>query len=373
MDTTDPDITFDADGICNYYHHFQNHIEPLLSSTPEKQKRLEQLIAAIKRKGIGREYDCVIGISGGVDSSYVAYYLKQVAGLRPLGVHLDTGWNSELAVKNIESIVTQLGIDLYTHVVDWEEMKAIQVAFLKSGVPNQDIPQDHAIFASLYHVARERGIKYIIGGQNLATESILPKAWGHDAMDLRHIMAIYKRFGNGRRLVTYPTLSFLQHRFIFPYVHGITGIRFLNLINYNKAEAMSILESQYGWRYYGGKHYESRFTKFFQSYFLPTRFGFDKRKAHLSSLIVSGQMTRDQALAELSKPLYDEKELEQDKEFIRKKLSLSEPEFDQILTQRPKRHQDYPTNETYYNFTRKLYLHARRKNKNGRQTYVQRF
>lgn len=359
MDTTDPDITFDSEGICNYYHYYNKQIKPLVDPSPAKQQALDGLLATIKEKGRGRDYDCLIGISGGVDSSYLAYYLKKIAGLRPLAVHLDTGWNSEMAVGNIESVLKVLDIDLYTYVVDWEEMKDLQVSFLKAGVANQDIPQDHAIFSALYHVAKEKGIKFIIGGQNMATESILPKAWGHDAMDLMHIKSIHKRFGKLRRLKNYPTLNFLQHRLLFPYFFGIKAVRFLNLIDYNKAEAMRLLEKELGWRYYGGKHYESRFTKFFQSYFLPTRFGFDKRKAHLSSLIVSGQLTREEALVELKKPLYNNSELNDDKEYIRKKLDLSETDFDQLLTQPLKTYRDYPSNEVYYTFIRDLYVRCR--------------
>lgn len=355
MDTTDPDISFDAEGVCNYVRHYEEKIAPILSPSPAKNAARISLINKIKEDGRGKEYDCLVGISGGVDSSYLAYYLKHVAGLRPLAVHLDGGWNSELAVKNIEDVLTKLGIDLYTYVVDWEEMKDLQVAFLKSGVPNQDVPQDHAIIAILYKTAAEKGIKYIISGHNYSTESILPKAWGYDAMDSTHLLAIHKRFGKLKRLVSYPIISFVDYYFIYRYIKRIHSIRFLNLIDYNKQEAMSLLQSAYGWRYYGGKHYESRFTKFFQSYYLPERFGYDKRKAHLSSLIVSGQLSREEAILELERPLYESSELEEDKEFIRKKLELTEAEFEDILKMPIRTHKDYPSNEKIYKAVRFVY------------------
>ena len=376
MDTTDPDITFDKNGVCHYVGYFKNKIQPILAESPDKQAALQELINQIRRSGNGKEYDCIVGISGGVDSSYLVYYLKVIAKLRPLAVHFDSGWNSELAVKNIEGILKRLDVDLYTYVVDWEEMKDLQVAFLKAGVANQDIPQDHAIIATLYRVAREKKIEYIISGHNMATESILPRAWGYDAMDTVHINGIHKRFGRIKKLKSYPLINFINYYLISRYILKIQSVRFLNLINYNKAEAMKLLEDKYGWRYYGGKHYESRFTKFFQSYYLPARFGFDKRKAHLSSLIVSGQMTRDEALKELAKPLYDKAELEEDKEYIRKKLSLTKEEFDRILSQPIKTYKDYPSNEPIYKIVRSIYFLVKklfRKTTGEKTEYVIRF
>ncbi|MCZ8020951.1 MAG: N-acetyl sugar amidotransferase [Cyclobacteriaceae bacterium] len=377
MDTTDPDIVFDEVGICNYVHHFESKIKPVLEPNPNKQIALQNLLKEIKQAGKNHEYDCIVGLSGGVDSSYLIYYLKDVAGLRPLAVHLDGGWNSELAVKNIENLVSQLKVDLYTHVINWEEMKDLQVAFLKSGVPNQDVPQDHAIISILYKIARQKKIQYIISGHNLATESILPKAWGHDAMDLVHLQSIHKTFGKLKKLKTYPTLSFFEYYFVSRFIHKIQSIRFLNLIDYNKKEAMKLLEDKFNWRYYGGKHYESRFTKFFQSYLLPTRFGFDKRKAHLSSLIVSGQITRDEALTELAKPLYDTNELAEDKEYVAKKLGLSSKEMTEIIHLPLKTHVDYPSNEKVYNFVRKIYFLFKsfktKANKEKKIEYILRF
>ena len=359
MDTTDPDIFFDENGICNYYHYFNKEIKPILESSASKDSSRRKLVQEIKTAGKHSEYDCVIGVSGGVDSSYLAYYLKRIEGLRPLAVHLDGGWNSELAVKNIENLLKVLDIDLYTHVIDWREMRDVHVAFLKSGVANQDIPQDHAIVAILFKIAREHGIRYIIGGQNLSTESILPQAWGHNLLDSKHLKSIHKKFGQ-IRLKTYPIITLFYYHFVSRFIHGIKLIRFLNFIEYDKDKAMHILENELGWKYYGGKHYESRFTKFFQSYFLPTRFGYDKRKAHLSSMILSGQITRDEALKELEKPLYNQKELEEDKEYILKKLELSSEEFEELMNMPRRTHKDYPSNDTVYQFVRSIYLFLKR-------------
>ena len=347
MDTTDPDITFDENGICHYYHQYHNQIKQIVTPSASKEESRKQLIAKIKRDGQGNDYDCVIGISGGVDSSYLAYHLKVKEGLRPLAVHLDGGWNSELAVKNIENLLKKLDIDLYTHVIDWEEMKDLQVAFFKSGVANQDIPQDHAIVALLFKVAKENNIKYILSGHNLATEFVLPAAWGYNALDSKHLKSIHGKFGHVK-LHTYPFISMWDYYFISPFLRRIKIVKFLNYIDYDKKEAMKILEKDLGWTYYGGKHYESRFTKFFQSYFLTTRFGYDKRKAHLSSLILSDQMTREEALRELEKPLYTENELKEDKEFIRKKLDLSAVQFEYVLQLPVKTYRDYPSNNSLF-------------------------
>ena len=355
MDTTDPDITFDEQGISNHYHYFQKEIKPLLENTAAKKTAKEKLIREIKAAGKGNEYDCVIGVSGGVDSSYLAYHLKKLEGLRPLAVHLDGGWNSELAVKNIENLLKILDIDLITHVIDWQAMKDLHVSFFKAGVANQDIPQDHAIVASLFKIARDHKIKYIIGGQNLATESILPNAWGYNFLDLAHLKGIHKRFGK-MSLRNYPTISLFYYHFISKFIHGIKLVKFLDFIEYDKKAAMKILETELGWKYYGGKHYESRFTKFFQSYFLPTRFGYDKRKAHLSSLILTGQLTREEALKELEKPLYDQRELADDKEFILKKLEISPAEFEEMLNMPKKTYKDYPSSEKSFGFFRQIYL-----------------
>ncbi len=342
MDTTDPQIRFDPRGVCSHCRTFDTVLRKSWFPDASGQARLREMLATIRRHGEGAEYDCIMGLSGGVDSSYLAYKVKEWQ-LRPLIVHIDAGWNSELAVKNIENMVKKLDYDLYTHVVDWEEMKDLHVAFLRARVANQDVPQDHVFFATLRHLAIKHKIRSVLTGSNIATESILPASWGYNAMDARHLVSIHKRFGC-RRLESFNTVSFFQYCIYYPYVKHIRVYKPLNLIPYNKGEAKELLRQEFGWQDYGGKHYESRFTKFFQSYYLPEKFGYDKRRAHLSSLIVSGQTTRDQALAELERPLYDPVQLEEDREFVLKKLGLEREEFDQIMQPPNKSFRDYPSN-----------------------------
>ena len=343
MDTTDPEIYFDENGVCNHCLKFENQLKKNWFSNEEGKKKLDAIINQIKIDGKNKKYDCVIGLSGGVDSSYLAYILRKLyPELRILAVHIDGGWNSELAVHNIENIVKILDIDLYTGVVPWEEMQDLQLAFFKSQLANQDVPQDHAFFATLYHVANKNGIKYFLSGGNLATESILPSSWGYDAMDATQLTAIHEKFGN-KKLKKYETVSYFKRKIYYPYFKKFRIVRPLDFLPYFKDEAKETIKNELNWRDYGGKHHESKFTKFFQAYWLPTKFGFDKRKAHLSSLIVSGQMTRDEALKELEKPLYDETELKEDKEFISKKLGISLEEFESIMQQSNKTFLDYPS------------------------------
>lgn len=330
MDTTDPAITFNEDGECSHCTNFDVVQKPHWFPNAGGEKQLDKMIEDLKRDGHGKEYDCVVGLSGGVDSSYIAYLAKKRFDLRPLVVHIDTGWNSELAVSNIENIVKKLDIDLYTHVINWKEMKALQLAFFKSGIANQDIPQDHVFVAILRKLANKHKIKYFLEGGNLATESVLPNSWGHSNLDSTLIKSINKRHGT-LQLKEYPLINLFQYYIVYPRIYKTIRIRPLNYMPYSKEMAINTLTEELDWRYYGGKHYESRFTKFFQAYYLPTRFGYDKRKAHLSSLVLSGQMTRDEALAELEKPLYNETELADDKLYVSKKLGISEDEFEELL------------------------------------------
>lgn len=347
MDTSDPDIRFDDDGVCSWCHKFDAEIAPQWFPNSEGERRFATIADAIRRESGSREYDCIVGLSGGIDSSYAAYVMRRKWNLRLLAVHVDAGWNSELAVKNIENIVKRLDIDLHTEVIDWEEMRDLQLAFLRSGVPNQDIPQDHVFFAALYRFAVRKGIRYVLSGGNIATESVLPPAWGHTAMDLRHIHAIHRRFGQVR-LRTYPTCSFFDYYVGYPFIHRMRVVRPLNYMPYDKRDALEVLERDLGYRYYGTKHGESRFTKFFQNYWLPTRFGFDKRRAHLASVILSGQVDRKCALAELATPAYPEAALREDKLFVAKKLGLSVAQIDEICADPLHQHFEYPTNRRLY-------------------------
>lgn len=342
MDTTDPDIEFDDQGMCNHCIAYDNAVKRLPQAEEEKKKVLDKIINEIKEKGKGKEYDCIVGLSGGVDSSYVALKVKEF-GLRPLAVHFDSGWNSELAVNNIENIVKKLGFDLYTYVVDWDEMRDLQLSFFKASVQNCDDPQDHSFVAALYKLADERDIRYMISGYNLATESILPRSWANNSSDLKSLRAIQKMFGTVE-LKSYPQLGIYKRLIYYRFIKKIKGINILDYLHYNKNEAKELLKTELSWRDYGGKHYESKFTRFFQAYYLPTKFGFDKRKAHLSSLIVSGQIFREQALNEIKKELYPEKQLQEDKEFVCKKLGIAESEFEQIMARPIKTYKDYPSN-----------------------------
>jgi len=343
MDTTDAEIVFDSNGVCNHCANFEKNIKPNWFPNKDGENRLKEIIAQIKRDGKDNEYDSIIGLSGGVDSSYLAYKTVEL-GLRPLAVHVDAGWNTELAVNNIENLVKKLNIDLYTFVVNWEEMQDLQVAYFRASVANLDVPQDHAFFAALYNYAIKNKIKYVLSGSNYATESILPKSWGYSAMDLRNLMSIHQRFGK-KKLRTYPKVNFFQYHLYYPYIKKMCVVRPLNYMPYDREGAIKILQEKFNWSNYGDKHHESRFTKLFQSYYLPKKFGYDKRKAHLSSLIVSGLISRDEALNELEKPLYDKEELRRDRLFVIKKLGLTEQEFDELIKQPNHSYKDYPNNE----------------------------
>ena len=340
MDTSDPDITFDSDGVCNYVNSYDNWDSDIKLSPLDAKLELERMINKMLDDGRGKQYDCIMGLSGGVDSSFLVYKVVKEWGLRPLIVHVDAGWNSELAVNNIENIVNFLNIDLHTLVVEWNDIRDLQRSFFQASVPNCDIPQDHSFIAGLYTEAKKYKIKHILNGGNMATESILPNAWGHDANDLVHINDIHRRFGE-RKLKNYPKINFFNRLVLNPYFHKYVVHRPLELLNYNKEEAKKLLIEKMNWRDYGGKHYESTFTKFFQAHYLPKKFNFDKRRAHLSSLIVSGQMSRKDALKEMELPLYDEAELKIDTKYFIKKLGFSESEWQKIMSAKPLLHNFY--------------------------------
>jgi len=339
MDTSDPEIVFDEQGVCNHCHDYDRLMTQKAISGEAGKIYLEQLVKKMKKDGQGKPYDCLIGVSGGVDSTYVAYLVKQM-GLRPLAVHMDNGWDSELAVKNIEEALKRLGIDLYTEVLDWEEFKDLQVAFLKASTPDSEIPSDHAIWAVLGDMADKLKVKYIVSGFNVRTETHLPRAWSYGHFDWKYIRSVYKQFGRGDRLKTFPHIGFLTY-----YRRLLTHRRvdILNYIDFDKTEAMKILENELGWRYYGGKHHESIYTRFYQGYILPTKFGYDKRRCHFSSLVCSGEITRESALKELEKPTYAPSMQEEDREYVVKKLGLTDSEFEDIMNAPKKSFWDYPS------------------------------
>lgn len=345
MDTTDPEIQFDDKGICNHCHYFDQEVRPSWFPNDEGKKKLDVIVSQIKKEGKGKRYDCIIGLSGGTDSSFVALKIHE-HDLRPLVVHVDGGWNSELAVNNIERLIKHCGWDLFTIVIDWSEMRDLQVAYFRSGVANQDVPQDHAFFAALYNYATKNNVRYVIHGGNNATEAIFPYTWEHPAVDAKNLKAIHKRFGK-IKLKSYPLMSFWKYYFYYPFIRRMKVIRPLNYMPYNKKEAIKELE-KIGWRTYERKHGESIFTKFFQNYYLPERFGYDKRKPHLSTMVLAGQITREEALSELEKPLYDSVELKEDKLYVQKKLGLSEKEFNTLLKLPAREAAEFPSNLWIY-------------------------
>lgn len=351
MDTTDPDIKFDDEGICNHCKKAE-YLLGLKESPTQREKSLQRMVKKIKKDGSGKKYDCIIGVSGGVDSSFVVYKLKEL-GIRPLAVHFDNGWNSESGVRNISKIVEKLDIDLYTYVMDWEEFRDLQLSFLRASTPDSEIPTDHAIFALLYETALKQNVKYIITGSNLVTEAIHVKAWscGHD--DWKYIQTIQKLFGK-KKLDSFPHFTIFEKYLIYPHIKGIKIISLLEYIDYNKQEAKKILMDNFEWEDYGGKHYESIYTRFLQGYILPNKFGFDKRKGHLSNLIISGQITRDEALNELGKDPYEGINLQEDLNYLLNKFNITEEEFDSIMGFTPKTFWDYPSYKRswYYKLAR---------------------
>lgn len=347
MDTTDPAIEFDDAGVCNHCREFETHTRRRWFPDAQGQRRLEALLEDVRAQGRGKAYDCIIGLSGGVDSSYLALKVREW-GLRPLVVHVDAGWNSELAVANIERIVKHCGYDLHTHVVDWEAMRDLHLAYLESGLSNQDVPQDHVFFASLYHFATRNRIRTILSGGNIATEGIFPKAWhGGSAMDAISLKAVHRRFGE-RKLKGYDTISFFEYYLWYPFVKKMRTLRPLNYLPYDKRQAERELEATLGWRAYGRKHGESLFTKLFQNDFLPRKFGYDKRLPHLSSLIVSGQMTREAALAALEEPLYDPREREIDIAYFCKKLRITRDRYEAFVAGPKVAHDAFPNWDRRY-------------------------
>lgn len=327
MDTTDPSIAFDANGICNHFHDFHNSVKPHWSTGAEGRQYLEAAVTAMRNAGKGQEFDCIMGLSGGADSSYMLHVMVTEFGLRPLVFHVDGGWNSELAVHNINSLIDKLGLDLYTEVIDWEEMRNFQLAMFKSGVPHIDIPQDMAFVGVLYKFANKHRIKYILNGGNISTECVQTPVqllyWGTDMVQVRDLL---ERFGTVA-MPTYPFSSIFYHKIYLRYLRGVKVLKPLNFMPYIKQPAMQLLEREYDWKPYPQKHFESRFTRFFEGYWLPTRFGFDIRRVQFSSLILTEQMTRNEALSRLEQLPYDPELIQQDFDYVATKLAISSDEL----------------------------------------------
>lgn len=347
LDTTvSNEITFDEYGVCNYCHTFENDYFQFLKMKPEiKEAKLHKIVDEIKADGKEKKYDVVCGVSGGVDSSYLAIRAKEL-GLRALLVHFDNGWNSELAVKNVERICNYTGFDLHTYVVNWDEFKDLQLAYIKAGVLDWEVPTDHGLWAVILKRAKVLNVKYILIGANYQTEGILPKSMRYDKADLKNIKDIYKKFGTRKSLRSFPTYPFWWNQYL-KWVWSLKLAPLLYYMDYDKAESKQYLIDTIGWRDYGGKHYESIFTRFYQGYVLVEKFGFDKRKAHLASLINSGQITKKEALEELSKPIMDKLTLEEDMSFFQKKMGLSESEFQKIMKEKPVPHEMFASYSTF--------------------------
>ncbi len=338
MDTSDSDIVFDERGVCNHCHRFDMVAAKRLIPLEGRAGRLKSLVAEIKNDGAGKDYDCIIGVSGGVDSTYVAYLTREL-GLRPLAVHFDNGWNSELAVANIEKTIKTLNIDLFTYVVDWPEFRDLQLSFLKASTPDGEVPTDHAIVALLYQAAAKYHIRHVLLGVNVNSEAIMPIKWGYGYSDFRYISAVQRQFGK-MRLKTYPRYSLLQ-LFQYMFVRRIQLVPILDYVDYQKQSAMEKIQSELGWVYYGGKHYESIYTRFFQSYVLPRKFNIDKRRAHCANLVLSSQLSRDEALSMMDEPIYHEQGLKEDLAYAIKKLGLTNVEFENIMALSPKTFREY--------------------------------
>lgn len=358
MDTTDPDISFDEKGACNHCKRYEEIVPSRVFEGEEAKTKMEAIVSKMKKDGKGRDYDCIIGVSGGVDSTYIAYLVKEL-GLRPLAIHFDNGWNSELAVSNIEKVLSKLGIDLYTYVINWEEFRDLQISFLKASTPDGEVPTDHAIGALLWREASNRGIKYIISGMNFKSEAMSVPAWAYGHSDWKYIKSVHKLFGT-KKLKTYPHFSFIK-LFTTNFVRGIRTVSLLNYMDYNKEEAMDVLQNQLDWVYYGGKHYESIYTRFYQSYILPRKFNIDKRRGHLSDLINSGQLTREAALVEIEKEICPKELLEEDKEYVIKKFGLTEKTFDDLMNLPLKNFRHYKNSYEFVQFLRNLVNRLRSK------------
>ena len=353
MDTSDPDITFDAAGRCNHCSGWFARARQNVPPPAQRERQLALRVDEIKRHGHGRDYDCIIGVSGGVDSSYVAVKAREL-GLRLLAIHVDNGWNSDKAVSNIKRILEPLHIDLTTKVLNWKEFRALQLAFLRASTPDSEIPTDHAIVATFFEASKRYGVNYCLSGINFRTEGIHVRAWSQGHLDSRYIRSVYQQF-SGTRLVHFPLIpvTTLVRNIL---LHRPRNVFVLDYLDYDKQAAKQLLMRDYGWEDYGGKHYESVYTRFYQGWILPHKFGYDKRRMHLSTLVCSGQITRDAALQEIASPAYPPEWVDPDRVFVAKKLGISSEEFTAIMALPRKRYSDYPNLQNHWAFGRGLDL-----------------
>jgi len=348
MDTSDARIVFDERGVCDHCRRFYGSVQPAWRAKIANPTAFEPTLDKIRADGRGRDFDCLIGMSGGIDSSYLTYLAKDKLGLRPLVFHVDAGWNSQIAVNNIEKLVDGLGLDLFTEVIDWEEMKDLQLAFFRSGVPHIDTPQDHSFFATMYQYAQKHRVKYILTGANTSTECVRnPVDWMYYQSDSVQLLDIHRHFGT-KPLRRFPLTSILWHKVYLRYLQGIQVVQPLDWGPYPKAEAMALLADKFGWQPYPQKHFESRFTRFYESYWLPKRFGYDVRRVQYSSLILTGQMTRDEALRRLVEPPWDEATIGQELEFVVSKLGISIADLDGFMHLPLKTYRDYRSQRWVY-------------------------
>lgn len=354
MDTSDSRITFNEHGVCDHVLDFYKNVLPNWHTDERGRKELAAIVDKIKQDGRKRDFDCILGLSGGVDSSYMLHMAVKEFGLRPLVFHVDGGWNSELAVHNIHVMIDKLCLDLFTEVINWEEMRDFQLAWFKSGLPHIDIAQDHAFIATLYNFADKYNIKYILNGGNISTECVRnPMEFFYYGTDMLHLRDVMRHFSTVE-MKTYPFSSVFRHKFYLRWLRGIKVVRPLNYRPYVKAKALELLEQEYGWKPYSQKHFESRFTRFYESYWLPERFGFDTRRVQFSSLILTGQMTREEALEKLAKPAYDPETIDQEFEYIATKLGITVEELRGYLIMPKKFYWDYKNQESLFNLGAKV-------------------
>ena len=346
MDTSDSKIQFDEYGVCDHCRNFEKNIKPFWNAKEDRFDELEFIAAKIREAGKSNDYDCILGLSGGADSSYLAYIAKEIMHLRPLVLVVDTGWNLNVAVENIEKIVKGLDLDMYTVVVNWKEMADLQLSYFKASISSCDQPQDHAIFAALYNYAVKHKIKYVLTGSNNSTEFIRPPVEWIYMNDIVMMKDIHKKYGKVA-LKTYPMCGMLKYRILYRYIYGMKRIYPLDYVIYDKEKAMALLHEKYGWTKYENKHYENVFTRFFEGYYLPHKFGFDTRKNVCSNQILAGTMTRYEALEILSNPPYDPEQMELDKEYVAKKMGITAEEFDRII-ERP--------NKTPLNYKNQMWM-----------------